>query len=423
MMKKFVSLLLVLCMIIGLVPALSGCSSSQYDSLPDSYNAETDYPYMFPAMDTEKAITPSEDGYYFRLGDFLFYMDAESKEVVPLCNRPDCQHLKEKSPSEIWKCNAYMGQTMFSQIQYYDAKLYCTSSFSKEKMISSIALSDFLTEVSADSAYRETIAPIKSGTGSSAFYIHRGYLYTALNSTETDGKTPRFELNRVSLEKVGKEEPEVLFEGAFSGPYTILYGNHFYLGAHVEDEESSDTYTLCTYDYNIKTKQVKLITKGKYPVGIIDGKLLLRRPIYDEEPTEVQTYLYDPDAEQETDYLTIPKTEGMASSLDTDGTYLYFFECPREVANEASGEWNLFIYDLSGNCIKKENLSVLPDIIYFSSGDDRYAFILSVSYGEKERFRAVTILDKQNNFSYETVCKYDESLLHPKVSMDLSADS
>ncbi len=423
MMKRIVTVLLVLCMIIGLVPALSGCSPSQYDSLPDSYNAETDYSYTFSSFFFGKAMTSEEDGYYFRLGDFLFYMDAESKEVVPLCNRPDCQHLKEKSPSEVWKCNAYMGQTMFSQIQYYDAKLYCTSSFSKEKAVSSLALSDFLTEVSADSAYRETIAPIKSGTGSSAFYIHRGYLYTALSSTEADGKTPRFELNRVSLEKVGKEEPEVLFEGAFSGPYTILYGNHFYLGAHVEEEESSDTYTLCTYDYNIKTKQVKLITKGKYPVGIIDGKLLLRRPIYDEEPTEAQAYLYDPGTEQETDYLTIPKTEGMASTLDTDGTYLYFLEGSMEAESGDLGEWNLCIFNLKGECINKQDLGFLPATINFVPGDDRYAFIYSEMYGEKERYKAVTILDKQDNFSYETVCKYDESLLHPKVSMDLSADS
>ena len=389
-MKRIVTVLLVLCMIIGLVPDLSGCSPSQYDSLPDSYNAETDYSYTFSSFFFGKAMTSEEDGYYFRLGDFLFYMDAESKEVVPLCNRPDCQHLKEKSPSEVWKCNAYMGQTMFSQIQYYDAKLYCTSSFSKEKAVSSLALSDFLTEVSADSAYRETIAPIKSGTGSSAFYIHRGYLYTALSSTEADGKTPRFELNRVSLEKVGKEEPEVLFEGAFSGPYTILYGNHFYLGAHVEEEESSDTYTLCTYDYNIKTKQVKHITKG---------------------------------TEQETDYLTIPKTEGMASTLDTDGTYLYFLEGSMEAESGDLGEWNLCIFNLKGECINKQDLGFLPATINFVPGDDRYAFIYSEMYGEKERYKAVTILDKQDNFSYETVCKYDESLLHPKVSMDLSADS
>ena len=139
-MKRVVTVLLVLCIIIGLVPALSGCSSSQYDSLPDSYNAETDYSYTFSSFFFGKAMTSEEDGYYFRLGDFLFYMDAESKEVVPFCNRPDCQHLKEKSPSEVWKCNAYMGQTMFSQIQYYDAKLYCTSSFSKEKAVSSFEL-------------------------------------------------------------------------------------------------------------------------------------------------------------------------------------------------------------------------------------------------------------------------------------------
>ena len=414
MVKRIITILLVLCMAIGLIPALSACSPSQYDSLPDSYNAKTDYPYMFPAMDTEKAITPGEDGYYFRLGDFLFYMDAESKEVVPFCNRPDCEHTKLETISEAQQCSAFIGDCGFSQIQFYNDQLYCATNFSKDEVKSGLMNSCFFTEISEDSTYRETLAEIKSGTGASAFYIHRDYLYTALSSTEADGKTPRFELNRVSLEKVGKGEPEVLFEGAFSGPYTVLYGNHFYVGAYVEDEESNNVYTFCTYDYNISTKKVTLISKGKYPIGMIDGKLLLRKPIYDEKPTEVQTYFYDSDTEQEADYLTIPKTEGMASSLDTDGTYLYFFECPREIADEASGEWNLFIYDLNGTCISEQNLSFLPAITYFFPGDDRYAFIYSTVHKEKSGYKAIAILDKQNDFACKTVCKYNEELLIKK---------
>ena len=417
-MKRVVTVLLVLCIIIGLVPALSGCSSSQYDSLPDSYNEETDYPYMFPAISAGTAITIGNDGYYFRAANFLFYMDAESKEVVPFCNRPDCQHLKEKNPSEVWKCNAYMGQTMFSQLQFYENELYCITDFDKEDMELNLSIPTLFTAISEDSSNRRTLGEIKSDTSASKFYIHRGYVYIARSGIEKDGKRFHFELSRIQLKHVETEAEELLFEGEFNDPYIVLYGNHFYMGAYVE---KFDAY--CTYDYNIKTKQVKLITKGKYPVGIIDGKLLLRRPIYDEEPTEAQAYLYDPGTEQETDYLIIPKTEGMASTLDTDGTYLYFLEGSMEAESGDLGKWNLCIFNLKGECINKQDLGFLPATINFVPGDDRYAFIYSEMYGEKERYKAVTILDKQDNFSYETVCKYDESLLHPKVSMDLSADS
>ena len=53
-MKKIFSFSLVLCMVLGLMPALSGCgvnhefkSPEYYADLPDTYVEGADYPYSF----------------------------------------------------------------------------------------------------------------------------------------------------------------------------------------------------------------------------------------------------------------------------------------------------------------------------------------------------------------------------------------
>lgn len=55
----------------SLMFTFSGCKPN-YDSLPDSYNNKTDYPYSFISTN-EVAITPAENGYYYVEGNFLFF--------------------------------------------------------------------------------------------------------------------------------------------------------------------------------------------------------------------------------------------------------------------------------------------------------------------------------------------------------------
>ena len=61
----------LLCLI-GILTTLSGCQSTDYTSLPDSYNNKTDYPYTFISAN-EIAIAPAENGYYYVEGNFLFF--------------------------------------------------------------------------------------------------------------------------------------------------------------------------------------------------------------------------------------------------------------------------------------------------------------------------------------------------------------
>ena len=84
---------------------------------------ESDFEYQF--------VAESENGYYFwerispdRLNTRLLFMDRESGGVVPLCNRPDCNH-------EGLECNAYYPEINFhtagvdkKYLQYYEGELY-----------------------------------------------------------------------------------------------------------------------------------------------------------------------------------------------------------------------------------------------------------------------------------------------------------
>ena len=98
-MKRIVTVLLVLCMMIGLIPILSGCDSGNhfqapdvYEDLPDTYVESADYPIGFDGGASGPFVAPTENGYYFLGGRHLYYMDKDSLSPQILCNRPECTH-------------------------------------------------------------------------------------------------------------------------------------------------------------------------------------------------------------------------------------------------------------------------------------------------------------------------------------------
>lgn len=177
MTKRIVTVLLVLCIIIGLVPALSACSPSKYDSLPDSYNVETDYPYMLCSNSNHSLfITKAEKGYYFLAGDFLYYMDSGTMTPVIVCNKPECKHEKETDPEKVWQCNAFIGcESGNPFIQYYEGNIYCTSSINNIGTNNMEVSGEWLVQINKDGTERKTICAIEDKDAFLA--LHRGYIY------------------------------------------------------------------------------------------------------------------------------------------------------------------------------------------------------------------------------------------------------
>ncbi len=73
---------------------LSGCGK---DTLPDSYIEGSDFQYMRQGdTDWEPQMQRGEKGYYFRQGEFVYYLDDGTGLLLPLCNKVDCLHDREK---------------------------------------------------------------------------------------------------------------------------------------------------------------------------------------------------------------------------------------------------------------------------------------------------------------------------------------
>ncbi len=64
-------------------------------------------------------VAAAENGYYYvTTENMLVYFDIETKDVVPVCAKPECLH-------DTYDCNAYLGQLyVFDSIYYYNGYVY-----------------------------------------------------------------------------------------------------------------------------------------------------------------------------------------------------------------------------------------------------------------------------------------------------------
>ena len=218
-MKKILSALLAAGLIVS---CFGGCNSDRYASLPDEYVAGTDYPTSFVPRYNKFPIAPGEGGYYFTMGDFLFFMDGESKEIAPVCSKPDCRHENESDASLAWQCNAYTGTFSFKFLQLYEENLYCLSAANQnEEGKLQISESSSLLKVSPDGTTHEILCPMPLNLEFIA--IHRGYLYYAYMANETTCTLARKKMDALD------EEAEIVFtlSDAYWG-YFFPNGWHIY---------------------------------------------------------------------------------------------------------------------------------------------------------------------------------------------------
>ena len=90
-----------------------------YGSLGSGYDLDDSQSYW--KANFLHDFTAAEDGYYFITPDmtYLMYFDYATKEVVPVCGKPDCAHDNST-------CNANMMKQSYvvSNIYYHEGYLY-----------------------------------------------------------------------------------------------------------------------------------------------------------------------------------------------------------------------------------------------------------------------------------------------------------
>ena len=390
--------------LIGILTILSGCQSTNYASLPDSYNKETDYPYTFLSAN-EIAIAPVENGYYYVEGDFLFFLDGTSKEMAVVCNRPDCKHQYETDSKEVWKCDGYLGGVNFCNVQVYEGAVYTLTRGSTENDVLDLGAGNKLTKISLDGTKREDIRPVSITQGfAQPLRLHRGYAYYVADDKEKQALY-RFPID----DPQAKVETVYSIEGNISG--FIPYGNHVYI--HAEGN---------ILDYSITENQVHLL-KEKYTLdGIYKDQLLVRsndRPI--EKPLIGEYELLDRSTKELSPFISLDtKDSADVVHLNTDGEQFFEWRVPlADVADTKYVEgptYQFSVLDEQGTNLFSAPVSLLRNnVIVFAPGDERFAFIWSIDYYETGNVM-LDLIDKENGFARTNVFTCNQKVLNPDVS-------
>ena len=92
-MRRYQNLKKILFILCMLVLFLTACGSDQVAMESEEFNLETDFQSEYYDWTTEPhPIVEVENGYYMLVGYYLYYVDKETMEYTPLCNKPNCLH-------------------------------------------------------------------------------------------------------------------------------------------------------------------------------------------------------------------------------------------------------------------------------------------------------------------------------------------
>lgn len=78
---------------------------------------QDDYAYQPYWQSWSNSICKTDDGYYIYKNNFLYYMDNNTNEAIPLCNKVDCDHTGRD-------CNSYLNNDYTYSISSYNNNLY-----------------------------------------------------------------------------------------------------------------------------------------------------------------------------------------------------------------------------------------------------------------------------------------------------------
>lgn len=423
-MKRFFTVVCAVICTISLL-SLSGCGSIDYASLPDSYNKETDYPYLScSAGGNMFSVAQTEQGIYFVGGGFLYFLDAQTKKAAVVCNRPDCRHDQETDPELLAQCNGYLGSDVLPFVQLYEGALY-TVTIDMEEMDPMNPLSSFerrvLTKISKDGVNREQICPIRVGKSSTEnLLIHRGYVYYDVYKADS-----KVELYRVPLDKPDTE-PELFFSKIGYSIDVFAYGSHVYVGLLLPPED--DVFCGELYDCSLVTGETVLIGEDIVVDGFWKDQLLIRSDAYNiVDYSKVSYQLMNRKTHECTPFLSLSapqKDFGIGS--DPDERYFYELTTPlygteayeqaQQQAREKYGapETAEDCYYPSCITVRDENQNALQTIdtsflsnngFAFAYGFGEYGLIWNLEYETKQAV-SIYLLDKNNSFSITPVLSY-----------------
>ena len=277
-MKKRRLWIFMLC----ILPAiLTACSRQSQYPTDDTYHSETDFQYTWYPQGLDRNFAESEKGYYFNAiansRSYLFYIDKETMQTVPLCGKPNCLHYDETDEDRILLCNALLQGS--GTVFYSGKKLYVITGSEEEQGREALYAFD------EDGSSRRELFQVPHSSPD-RLAVHRGKLYIGLN-TYLENMGSQISILAYDLDSPDRE-PETIYKQDFADATTMMdivcYGNHLYF--NLASSSMSDVF----YEVNLQTHRAKEIFpyEGKegeyyhYKTVVWDNRLISQEaPLYD----------------------------------------------------------------------------------------------------------------------------------------------
>lgn len=254
--------------------ALTGCGSQalvESSSYKMEYLPEEDYNYLsYNWWDESQRMAQSDEGIYFLDDYYLFFMDWDTKQTVPLCFKTDCLHADETDQEKIVFCDAFLGGDIIQNpfLAYYRDKLYTIC-------IDRTTAKSNLVEMNPDGSDRKILYST-SDNPLSHIFMHRGVIYFISNLKDLNGEA-HYALNALSVVS-DSHEPAQVYTGSFEGGWLqnfFAYENYIFIADCYETETSFDSKIIM---YDIRTGESEVILgEGMDIYGMEDDNLLIRQ--------------------------------------------------------------------------------------------------------------------------------------------------
>lgn len=251
---------------------LSACGK---EDLGNSYVEGKDYQYMLKAMDSFGQLqAKGTNGLFFIQENYIYYLPESADILIPLCNKVECMHTKENNEKKYAECNAYVGDSMGSNlgISFYDGYLYFLKTELEEDGVQR------LYRIKEDGSGKEIVYEW-DGWIVENWILHRGEVFYAEHTFYVDEKTQEtaenFCVKKISVDGTGVQTPELVYESQEGVSIQILtqlnaYGNYVYFyaaGGTGTAEQLLDEEAWLDYFYSEQVA-INILTGEKSVVAV-----------------------------------------------------------------------------------------------------------------------------------------------------------
>ncbi len=353
-----INILFILLIILFFLP---GCQKKEEQITADEYVPGKDYQYMYFATQDGNRVAETEDGYYFSLGQYLFFMDKESGEAVALCNKPNCLHNKETDPAKRINCNAFFMGGIF-ELSYYDEQLYCITQKDNEYH----QKDPILIKIEKDGTSRKEIVTFDKYPDNLIF--HRGKIYYTNITYQTDQENNSNAIYSMDIEG---GESEIIYRDEENVKFLDdmrAYGNHLYVRCI---DYVGGIYIL---HYDLVTKEMtQLDPKLSTQFAIADNKLYFSVFKTDANEKIVQTGNYCSGLDGSSLQGSFETDSYVWLSGDGKLIYCQDLDLGSEHAKDKE-EQSLIIYDTNGNKLDTIMLNQFDGQPSFLPGGEDHLF-------------------------------------------------